>query len=60
MTREEKEEKLQDMLKETYLKWIKKYHPFKTKEDYVYFSDGEYDPDITEVLNNLVLCILED
>jgi len=52
--REQLEKELQGKLIITYRKWQKKYG---IGDDYIYYSDGEYDPDLITVLNNIFVCI---
>lgn len=47
------ETELQEKLIIAYRKWQKKYG---IGDDYVYYSDGEYDPDLISVLNNIIVC----
>lgn len=51
--REQLERELQEKLIITYKKWQKKYG---IGDDDVYYSDGEYDPDLITVLNGIVVC----
>lgn len=51
--REQLETELQEKLIITYKKWQKKYG---IGDDDVYYSDGEYDPDLITVLNGIVVC----
>lgn len=51
--REQLEKELQEKLIITYKKWQKKYG---IGDDDVYYSDGEYDPDLITVLNGIVVC----
>jgi len=51
--REQLEKELQEKLIITYRKWQKKYG---IGDDDIYYSDGEYDPDLITVLNNIIVC----
>lgn len=50
MLREQLKTELQEKLIITYRKWQKKYG---IGDDDIYYSDGEYDPDLITVLNNI-------
>ena len=51
-------EELKDELLKTYTTWKKKYHFDKYSEDdnhlIVFYSDGEYDPSLIDVIESLV------
>ena len=55
--REKANEELKKSLIKVYVRWTKKYG---ISDDDVYFSDGEYDPNLSTVLNNIVVIEDED
>ena len=50
--REKANEELKKSLIEVYARWMEKYG---ISDDDVFYSDGEYDPELSFVLNNIIV-----